>query len=161
MSSQATGSGYKVDWTARDRVELALPAEPELWALARMTASAVAARLDFGVDAVEDLRLAIDELCTSCAAGAGPASRLQLCLQSEGDTLRIECVVDHLDEAGSEPAGEHATSNGSDPGLPEGTSALRLSEMILAELVDEHHIGAVQSGTRRGYLEVRRADDRS
>ncbi|MCU1493812.1 MAG: putative anti-sigma regulatory factor [Acidimicrobiaceae bacterium] len=137
----------RVNWEARDRVELALPTEAELWALARVTASTVAARHDFDYEAIEDLRLAIDELCTSCAAGAGPLSRLRLCFESDDETLRVECVVDHIDET--------ADSDGTDD-LPEGTTAGLLSEMILAELVDAHEIGPVRSGVRRGYLEKRR-----
>ena len=53
--------------TLSQRVELALPAQPELLFLARMTAAAVASRAEFGFDQVEDLRLAIDELWVTLA----------------------------------------------------------------------------------------------
>lgn len=146
-SGTSTPNRREVDWEARGRVELALPTEPELWSLARLTASTVAARLDFGVEAIEDLRLAIDELCTSCARGAGPLSRLQLCFESDGAALRVECVVDQIETAALVDDSED---------LPEGTSPNDLAEMILAELVDDYAIGPVVSGTRRAFLEKRR-----
>lgn len=145
-----TGGGSRlqaIDADARERVELALPTQPELWSLARLTASTVAARLDFDVEAIEDLRLAIDELCTSCAAGAGPLSRLHLCFDGEDGALRIECIVDHVADEPIGPVGDN---------LPEGTTAADLAELILTELVDAHEIGPAEAGTRRGYLEKRR-----
>ncbi|MGH9155527.1 MAG: hypothetical protein ACRD1K_06785 [Acidimicrobiales bacterium] len=47
----------------RDEVRLALPADPQFVQLARVTASGMASRLGFTYDEVEDLRLALDELC--------------------------------------------------------------------------------------------------
>src|SRR5579859_6659783 len=47
----------------QDEVRLAVPAMPEFLRLARVTASGLASRLGFTFDQVEDLRLAIDELC--------------------------------------------------------------------------------------------------
>jgi hypothetical protein len=45
------------------RVELSFPLRADMAFLARMTVSAIASRADFGLDQIEDLRLAIDELC--------------------------------------------------------------------------------------------------
>ena len=45
------------------RVELSLPADAQMLFLARMTAAAVATRAELNYEQVEDLRLAIDELC--------------------------------------------------------------------------------------------------
>jgi hypothetical protein len=144
--------GRRLDWRDHDRIELAFPVDPALWALARLTASSIAARLDFAYEEVEDLRLAIDELCTSCASGAGPASRVALCFETTGDTLRVECLVDHIVGAGWV---------GSADELPDGTGPDALAEMILSELVDTHEIGPAVSGVRRGYLEKQRTADPS
>ncbi len=53
------------------RVELALSVEDDLLVLARFTVSAVASRAGFDVEEIEDLRLAVDELCLARAARAG------------------------------------------------------------------------------------------
>lgn len=46
-----------------DHIRLTVPARPEYVRLARLTASSLAARLGFTYDEIEDLRLAVDELC--------------------------------------------------------------------------------------------------
>lgn len=126
-------------------VYLSLPWDPDLLSVARLTASTVASRLDFTIEDIEDVRLAIDELCMACAEGAGPASRLQLGFDNRDDVLRIECVVDQvLDSA----------SDGDE--LLGGMTAAELSRRILDELVDTYEVGAIEEGTRRGYLEKRR-----
>ncbi|HUZ20737.1 MAG TPA: hypothetical protein VMU75_09240 [Acidimicrobiales bacterium] len=129
--------------SAANRVELVLPVRPELWLLARMSASAIASRLDFGVDAVEDLRLAIDELCNSCALGALAESRLRLDYTWDDDAIDVACSV--------APVTDHALSRDGplDP--------LELSARILEALVDEHEIGDIKGGQRRGWLTIRRS----
>lgn len=136
-----------VDWRARERVEISLPIEPELWPLARMAASAVAVRVNLDFEEIEDLRLAINELCTNCASGAGPLSRLRLCLETGEDTLRAECVVDHLIDAGESDEPEVSLA---------GMTKSELSRRIMDELVDEHELGPVESGIRSGSLMKRR-----
>ena len=125
----------------QSHVELVLPVRPELWVLARMSASAIAARLDFGVDAVEDLRLAIDELCNSCAVGSEADSRMRLDYHWDADSVHVSCQV--------APVADRA--HGSDP-----HSSHELSERILDALVEEHEIEGVKDGTRRGWLTKRR-----
>ena len=118
-----------------DQVELLLPVRAELWVLARMSASAIASRLDFGFDAVEDLRLAIDELCNSCAAGAAPESRLRLEYRWDGDTIHVACEVAPIE-----------------PDTPVAADTLALSARILDALVDDHGIDPVEARSRRGWL---------
>lgn len=123
-----------------EHVELVLPVRPELWALARMTASAIAARLDFSVDQLEDLRLSIDELCTSCAVQASAASRLHLDCRSDDRSVYVICSVFPVLDASNE----------------EDLQSLELSARILEALVDEHAIEEVKEGRRRGWLVMRR-----
>lgn len=138
----ATGApepgGTAIESTA-DHVELRLPVRPELWVLARMSASAIASRLDFGFDAVEDLRLAIDELCNSCAAGAAPDSRLQLHYRWDEDTIHVACEVAPIGPISSGAA-----------------DTLELSARILDALVDGHGIDPSDGGRRKGWLTKRR-----
>ena len=64
----------------RDVVELQIPAKAEWVAVARLAVAAVANRLDFSVEDIEDIRLALAEACTSVIRHAG-----------EGDPIRIRC----------------------------------------------------------------------
>ena len=138
-AAEAPGAGGPAVGRERDHVALHLPVRPELWALARMSASAIASRLDFGFDAVEDLRLAIDELCNSCAAGADTESRLELHYRWDEDTIHVACEVD--------PIG---------PVSPGASDTLELSARILDALVDDHGIEPADGDGRRGWLTKRR-----
>jgi serine/threonine-protein kinase RsbW len=44
-----------------DEIKLSLPAKPEYVSVARLTASAVAARIGFDIDAIEDFKAAVSE----------------------------------------------------------------------------------------------------
>jgi hypothetical protein len=50
-------------WSEDDVIRLSFPAEGDLMVLARITGATVAATAGFAVDAVEDFRLAVEELC--------------------------------------------------------------------------------------------------
>jgi RNA polymerase sigma-B factor len=55
----------------QDEVRLTVPAMPEFLRLARVTAAGLASRMGFSLDEVEDLRLAIDELCFTLTGAHG------------------------------------------------------------------------------------------
>ena len=74
-----------------DHVELTLPARPDLLVLARMTLGAVAVRADMPVDDIEDLRLAIDELCLS-AVGDAREGRLELRYEWDPSEMVVSCT---------------------------------------------------------------------
>jgi serine/threonine-protein kinase RsbW len=57
-------------------VELRVNADLESLALVRTMASAVAMRGDYDIDAIADLRLVADEICTTLIRRATPGSRL-------------------------------------------------------------------------------------
>jgi len=61
---------------AGDEIHLEVPATPDLLRLVRVVASGLASRLGFSIDAIDDVRLAVDELSWTVASGAGPASTL-------------------------------------------------------------------------------------
>ena len=104
--------------THPQHVEVVFPARPDMAVLARMTAAAVAARAEFGVDQVEDLRLAIDELCVTLVGENGAAGRLSVLFDWSKDAVS---VTGRLQGAGP-------------PTRPFVPSAL--SERILDALVD-------------------------
>ncbi|HZN14802.1 MAG TPA: hypothetical protein VFB78_11070 [Acidimicrobiales bacterium] len=105
-----------------DEVKLTLPATPDFLRLARVTASGVASRMGFTVDEVEDLRLAIDELCFALTGSPPPPGTVELTYSLDGASLRVE-GVGHFNG--------HAT-------LP--LTLTDLSERILEALVDEHEL---------------------
>jgi hypothetical protein len=106
-------------------VHLDIPASGDLLTLARLTAATLAARSAFTVEEVEDLRLAVDELCLpfvrACSEG-----RLRLLYTGSDGTVRIECTL-VPDRDG------HTTAVGASS-HPEDA----LSVCILDALVDEH-----------------------
>ncbi|MFL6059614.1 MAG: anti-sigma factor [Marmoricola sp.] len=60
----------------RPDAEVRLPAETVYVAVLRMAASGIAARLDFTLDEVEDLRMAVSEACALVLADATPGGDL-------------------------------------------------------------------------------------
>lgn len=128
-----------------NQVELTIPARPELLTLARLTAAAVAGRADFGYDQIEDLRLAIDELCLTIMGEDGAAGRAQL--QFKWTSASIEVVATLLpaeDDADRSRLGRIAVR-----------PANELSERILDALVDEHGTDSVQ-GAPRAWMRIHR-----
>jgi serine/threonine-protein kinase RsbW len=59
--SGASGTGDQS--TTQDVVELRLPAESAYLSVLRTATAGLAARLDFTLDEIEDLRIAVDEAC--------------------------------------------------------------------------------------------------
>jgi serine/threonine-protein kinase RsbW len=110
-----------------DEVRLVVPAMPEYLRLVRVTAAGLASRLGFSFDEVEDLRLAIDELCYGLTGSAGRPGTVEVRYLVSADSLVIE--GDGHFEDGSRDTSEATLSE--------------LSQVILAALVDEH---ALRSG---------------
>lgn len=102
-------------------VDLSIPVQADLVVLARLTAATVAGRAGFGVEDIEDLRLAVEELCLSLV-GTRQDGRLHLSYECEGDAITVDCWYEAGDEA---EAGR-------------GAEVDDLSLRILDALVDEH-----------------------
>ncbi len=132
-----THRALKEDTVVTDHVELELPARPDLLVLARMTVGAVAARAEMPVDDIEDLRLAIDELCLS-AVGDRREGRLELRYDWGPSGMEVSCTFKPSDPGAS--VGGDTDDVGS---LPSD-----LSERILDALVDEHGREVVDGGER-------------
>ena len=126
-----------------ERIELSMPADPELVALERMAASVVGSRIDLPYDEVSDLRLAIDELLVLAGASSG-GGRVLLEFRTDRSGLRIDCSVSGGLEAATAPEDRVV-----------GLLPAQLSERILDALVDEHGMTA-DGGLRRGWLWKRR-----
>lgn len=111
-----------------DEVRLVVPAKPEFLGLARVTAAGLASRLGFTFDQVEDLRLAIDEMCFGLTGSKG----------REG-TLEVKFLLSP-DGLGVEGRGHFAS--------PAPVHLSELSEVILDALVDEHSMQDGAEGPR-------------
>jgi len=75
-------------------VRLVIPASARFLRLARLTAAGLAGDLGYRVDAIEDLRVAADELCAAIINGAAPGTELSLTYREITGGLLIEgaCV---------------------------------------------------------------------
>ena len=104
----------------RDEVRLVMPADPEFLRLARVTAMGLASRLSFSFDEIEDLRIAIDELCFALMGNQGRPGTIELIYTMHDDGLEVE--------------GVGAFGGGASPGLSE------LSELILDAVTDSREV---------------------
>ena len=107
-------------------VRLVVPAAPEYLRLVRLTAAGMASRLRFTFDEVEDLRIAVDELCFHLLGTDGSDDlppdedrTMELIYSANADSITI------------------TGRTGLSGALPEPSE---LSEQILDALVDEHEV---------------------
>ncbi len=75
-------------------VELRIPSKPEWVAVARLAVAAIANRLPFSVEEIEDLKLAIAEACTICIQQGGGGRSIDITCDAAISQLRVE-VRDH------------------------------------------------------------------
>jgi serine/threonine-protein kinase RsbW len=104
--------------TSHGTVELKIPGRAEWVAVARLAVAAVASRLRFSVDEIEDIKLAIAEAYTNSIQSAGgvDAGVIEIVCDASEDELR--CVVR-----------DHSTGH-----KVEGTKATNLTEGRTEEL---------------------------
>lgn len=74
----------------RASVRLSIPARSRYLRLARLTAAGIAGDLGFSLQAIEDLRVAIDEVCALLIDGCDDGAELQLTYEPAGDKLLVE-----------------------------------------------------------------------
>ncbi len=127
---------------AGDRIELMFPARGDLIVLARLVTSAISARAGFDIEELEDLRLAVGELCLLTLQGHdGRYGDLRLELSVLDDAIGVRCTLEH-----AAPRGETQ---------PDEDESALLSQRILDALVDEHGRES-QDGSVRAWLRKRR-----
>ena len=76
-----------------ERLELRVPTSPTQLPAVRAMAGDLAMRMDFDLDAVEDLRLAVDEACATLASVARGDSPLTVVFEATREALRIDAWV--------------------------------------------------------------------
>jgi serine/threonine-protein kinase RsbW len=96
------GSRGAVSGSARDIVLLKLPAVGAYLSVLRTATAGLAARLDFTLDEIEDLRIAVDEACAMLLPSAVPGAELEVEFELTADRMRVSVSVLTLD--GEPPA---------------------------------------------------------
>ena len=82
--------------TQRPDVELRLPAESAYVAVLRMTTAGLAARLDFTLDDIEDLRMAVGEACALVLENANPDGDMYAAFGLSDGSIRVSVSADAL-----------------------------------------------------------------
>jgi serine/threonine-protein kinase RsbW len=78
---------------AADYVTIRMPAESAYLSVLRTATAGLAARLDFTLDEIEDLRIAIDEACAMLLAQAIPGTDLECGFELGADQVTITVSV--------------------------------------------------------------------
>ncbi len=112
---------------ATGEVRLEVPASPEFLRITRIMVAGVASRLGFTLDEVEDLRIAIDELCFALV-GKGRLGTVELRYEMLADGLAVEGTGHFTDDGANEP---HLSP---------------MSNQILGAMVDEVQLGSGPDG---------------
>jgi hypothetical protein len=102
---------------------------PEFLRLVRVTAAGLGSRLGFSYDQVEDLRLAIDEMCFGLTGASGRLGTVHVRFLVGGDVLEVAAEGFFEDSLETPPESEW-------------------SKVILAALVDDHELASGPNGPR-------------
>ncbi|HEY0871786.1 MAG TPA: anti-sigma regulatory factor [Acidothermaceae bacterium] len=98
----STPDGIPAEAPVRDVVSIRLPASGVYLAVLRTTTASLAARLDFTLDEIEDLRIAVDEASALLIAGAVEGADLTSVFEMSTDSIHIS--VSTMTAEGSQAA---------------------------------------------------------
>ncbi|HZZ64633.1 MAG TPA: ATP-binding protein, partial [Candidatus Baltobacteraceae bacterium] len=70
-------------------VEIRIPSKAEWVAVARLAVAAVANRLNFSIEDIEDVKLAVAEACTNCIQHADGSDQIEITCETEPDALTV------------------------------------------------------------------------
>ena len=82
---------------SQDQVTVRMPADGAYLSVLRTATAGLAARLDFTLDDIEDLRIAVDEACAMLLSQAIPGSSLECSFSLEPNAMTISVSVPCLD----------------------------------------------------------------
>jgi serine/threonine-protein kinase RsbW len=85
----------RADRETKDHVKVCMPAEGAYLSVLRTATAGLAARLDFTLDEIEDLRIAVDEACAMLLPQAIPGTNLECAfdLGTEEMTITVSVVA--------------------------------------------------------------------
>ncbi|HKY13780.1 MAG TPA: ATP-binding protein [Microthrixaceae bacterium] len=119
--------------TIAESVEISIPSDARYVRLVRLATSAVASIVDADVDTIDDLRVAVDEMCAALIEVAR-GDKISLRLWLDGDTIGIE---------GTTVLGDAAALD---------AERFSLSDQILRVITDDHEFGADGNGSCRFWI---------
>ncbi len=87
-------------------VELRIPRRAEWVAVARLAVAAIANRLNFSVEEIEDVKLAVAEACTNCILQRDAADQIEILCETkdEGITVRVRSFAGPAPSVEAPPA---------------------------------------------------------
>jgi serine/threonine-protein kinase RsbW len=97
-----TATSEALSGAGRDVVVLRLPAVGAYLSVLRTATASLASRLDFTIDDIEDLRIAVDEACAMLLAQAVPGADLECRFELTGDAIAVAVCVMTL--SGEQPS---------------------------------------------------------
>lgn len=100
--SGSTAQGEPPSGGMRDIVVLRLPAVGAYLSVLRTATASLASRLDFTIDDIEDLRIAVDEACAMLLTQAVPGADLECSFELTAAAIQVDVSVLTLD--GLEPS---------------------------------------------------------
>ncbi|HEX9997830.1 MAG TPA: ATP-binding protein [Abditibacterium sp.] len=131
---------------AEGRIELKIPASAQWVRVARLTVAGVASRLHFGIDAIEDIKLAVAEAINNAIQHAptapGREAIVTITFEIDENGLWISVADEGRVHGGLRGSLENseATGNGNNEELPEGGLGLLLIRSLMDEV--SHESGA-------------------
>ncbi|RCX14863.1 serine/threonine-protein kinase RsbW [Anaerobacterium chartisolvens] len=83
--------------TVNDKIEISLPFKAEYVSIVRLTASGVANRIGFDIDTIEDIKVAVAEVCNKLV-NAGSADALEYKIVFKMHKERLDIIFDCEDK---------------------------------------------------------------
>ena len=102
MTEQTSRQPAASATAGRDVVTLRLPAVAAYLSVLRTATASLASRLDFTIDDIEDLRIAVDEACAMLLSKAVAGADLECSFELSDDVIAVSVSVLTLD--GAQPA---------------------------------------------------------
>lgn len=87
---------------ATQDISVTIPAESRFVALTRVAAASLAADLDFTVDEIEDLRIAVDEIVTLLVEASPNGSAVELRFRVGADAIELSGSADTSSDLGED-----------------------------------------------------------
>ncbi len=97
MLEQSAGQGLPSSGFEGELIDVRLPATAVHLPVLRTLTADLAARLDFNLDEVADLRMAVDEACAGLVARASAPTQLRCVFQTDADALWVVASAHTVD----------------------------------------------------------------